>query len=169
MAKRKSTTPKIKAAAETPAKEVKTETTTPVDVKPAEVPTPEVIMPDVEGDTSEESNLSLTQEANTEPVPEDTSDSQASAEPAIDLEAEAKKEKARYKGKVRLSNVDYDTIDKKEAKKLVEESQINQHYKNIMLIQIDNGALTHQYAESLKRIRSAANSGTIYRPGTDGL
>lgn len=70
---------------------------------------------------------------------------------------------------LKLGNRAAGFINQKEAKGLIENSQINQHYKDIMLEQIGNGQLDEKYVDTLVHIKTAKDGGSVYRPGQDGL
>lgn len=74
-----------------------------------------------------------------------------------------------YTGKIKLSAADTDAIDIEEAKQLVQDADINTGYKSQILAQIEEGKLSYQFAESIRRMRAAAAAGGIYRGGQDGL
>lgn len=78
-------------------------------------------------------------------------------------------DKTDYKTNVKLSDQPSDVVPKKDASKLVKDSNINLHYQDIMLQQIEDGQLLPPYVEAFKNVRNAVAGGSIYRPGQDGL
>lgn len=74
-----------------------------------------------------------------------------------------------YVNKVKLGVGPGNVIPKSTATKLINASQINDHYKDIMKQQVSDGEFNPPYDETFKRIKAAYDGGTVYRPGADGL
>lgn len=73
-----------------------------------------------------------------------------------------------YEGKVRLSQQHYDAVDKDLAIELVKASHVNEHYKNILLNQIEDDQITPEYANMLRRIIEADHKGSKYSGTLEG-
>lgn len=81
---------------------------------------------------------------------------------------EEKPEPFSYEGKVRLSQQHYDAVDKDLAIELTKASHVNEHYKNILLNQIEDDQITPEYANMLRRIIEADHKGSKYSGTLEG-
>jgi hypothetical protein len=88
--------------------------------------------------------------------------------PHDETEQEVKPEPFSYEGKVRLSQQHYDAVDKDLAIELTKASHVNQHYKNILLNQIEGDQITPEYANMLRRIIDADHRGSKYSGTLEG-